>query len=124
MRRADKKKTIDIETLGDYKSNLFLHEKDELFDSDDELVHMQVLMDTSERNETVKAMKQHVTKTTNKKSMLCPHKVLRMNDFSRDIINGIIWDDIRNRKVHPKVLVKMGFQQKYGLKVTKKMVRE
>ena len=37
-------------------------EREELFDSDDELVHMQVLMDTSERNETVKAMKQHVSK--------------------------------------------------------------
>ena len=29
-----------------------MHEREELFDSDDELVHMQVLMDTSERNET------------------------------------------------------------------------
>ena len=65
-------------------------------------------MDTSERNETVKAMKQHVSKQTNKKSMLCPHKVLRINEFSRDIINGIIWDEVRDKKVHPKVLFKMG----------------
>ena len=33
--------------------------------------------------------------------MLCPDKVLRINEFSRDIINGIIWDDVRDRKVHP-----------------------
>ena len=56
--------------------------------------------------------------------MLCPHKVLRINEFSRDIINGIIWDEVRDKKVHPKVLFKMGLQQKYGLSVTKKMVRE
>ena len=56
--------------------------------------------------------------------MLCPDKVLRINEFSRDIINGIIWDDVRDRKVHPNVLFKMGLQQKYGLSVTKKMVRE
>lgn len=80
---------------------------------------MQILMDTSDRNETKKALQSIITKQTNKKSMLCPQKVLRMNEFSRDIVNGIIWDEIRERKIHPKVLFKMGMQQTYGLSLTK-----
>lgn len=42
--------------------------------------------------------------------MLCPAKEIRMNDFARDIVNGIIWDDIREHKVHPKVLFKLKMQ--------------
>ena len=61
----------------------------------------------------------HITKQTNKKSMLCPQKVLRLNEFSRDIINGIIWDEVRERKIHPKVLFRMGLMQSYGLSLTK-----
>lgn len=43
--------------------------------------------------------------------MLCPHKKLRMNEFSRDIVNGIIWDEVKEKKTHPSVLYKMGLQQ-------------
>ena len=42
-----------------------------------------------------------------------------MNEFARDILNGIIWDDVRSKKVHPKVLFKMGIQQKFGINITK-----
>ena len=49
--------------------------------------------------------------------MLCPQKVLRMNEFSRDIINGIIWDQIKEKKTHPTVLFKIGMQQTVGLKM-------
>ena len=94
--------------MGEYKSTAFYHEKEDLFRDDDELVLMQILMDTSDRNETRKALQSHISKQTNKKSMLCPQKQLRLNEFSRDIINGIVWDEVRERKVHPKVLFRMG----------------
>jgi hypothetical protein len=56
--------------------------------------------------------------------MLCPQKVLRMNEFSRDIINGIIWDQIKEKKTHPAVLFKMGMQQAVGLKMTVESIKE
>lgn len=64
-------------------------------------------MDTSEQNEIHDAMKAHVSKRNNPKAMLCPDKVLRLSDFARDIVDGIIWDDVKSGKVHPKVLFKM-----------------
>lgn len=81
-------------------------------------------MDTSENKEIKEAIKMHVTKQTNKKSMFCPSKQLRMSDFARDIVNGIIWDDIKEEKVHPKVLFKINLQQQMGVKVNKKMLRD
>ena len=90
-----------------------------MFRDDDELIYWQILMDTSDRNETKQAMMSHITKQTNQKSMLCPQKVLRLNEFSRDIINGIIWDEVRERKIHPKVLFKMGLMNTVGLNLTK-----
>jgi len=56
--------------------------------------------------------------------MLCPQKVLRMNEFSRDIVNGIIWDEVRERKTHPGVLFKMGLQQQLGVSLNRELVRE
>ena len=85
---------------------------------------MQILMDTSEKDETKKALQNHISKQTNKKSMLCPQKVLRLNEFSRDIINGIIWDEVREKKVHPNVLSKMGLQRSYGLSLSKQVLRD
>lgn len=32
---------------------------------------------------------------------------MRISDFARDIVDGIIWDDIKDHKVHPRVLFKM-----------------
>lgn len=77
------------------------------FNDDDELILMSILMDTSEHKELKEAIKMHVSKQTNKKSMFCPSKQLRMSQFARDIVNGIIWDDIKEEKVHPKVLFKI-----------------
>ena len=64
-------------------------------------------MDTCERHETKAASEAHVSKQVNKKSMLCPQKVLRMNEFARDVVNGIIWDEIKQKKVSPAVLFAM-----------------
>ena len=47
-----------------------------------------------------------------------------MNEFARDILNGIIWDEIKNRKVHPNALFKMGAQQKLGVGITKQVIEE
>ena len=123
-RKNSQNRKINLETLGEYKSTAFYHEKEDLFRDDDELVLMQILMDTSDRHETKKALQNHITKQLNKKSMLSPQKVLRMNDFSRDIVNGIIWDEVKERKVHPKVLFRMGLQQHYGLNLTKQIIRD
>ena len=82
------------------------------------------MMDTSERQLTEQAIQEHISKLTNKKSMLCPQKILRMNEFARDILNGIIWDEIRSRKVHPNALFKMGAQQKLGVGITKQVIEE
>ena len=81
-------------------------------------------MDTCARTETKIAAKAHISKHKNKKIMLCPQKALRMDEFARDIVNGIIWDEVRERKVNSKALMKMGFQQKYGLEANKRMLRE
>ena len=56
--------------------------------------------------------------------MLCPQKILRLNEFSRDIINGIIWDEVKERKVHPKVLFRMNMQRYYGMNLSKQMIRD
>ena len=56
--------------------------------------------------------------------MLCPQKVLRMDEFARDIVNGIIWDEVRDRKIATKALFKMGVMQKFGLEINKKMLRK
>ena len=82
-RLASQKKTINIDTLGDYKSVLFKHESEDLFDDDDELIELSngmktslieimIMMDTSERQLTEQAIQEHISKLTNKKSMLCP----------------------------------------------------
>ena len=134
-RLASRRKTINIDTLGEYKSVLFKHEQEDLFDDDDELIELSngmktslieimIMMDTSERQLTEQAIQEHISKLTNKKSMLCPQKILRMNEFARDILNGIIWDDIRSRKVHPNALFKMGAQQKLGVGITKQVIEE
>ena len=51
--------------------------------------------------------------------MLCPQRVLRLSDFARDVIDGIIWQDIKERKVHPRVLYKMSTQESMGIMVNK-----
>ena len=109
-REAAASKKIDVDNLGEYQSIIFQHEKEDLFEDDDELVMMQILMDTCARTEHKSAAKSHISKQKNKKMMLCPQKVLRMNEFARDIVNGIIWDEVRARKVHSKALFKMGLQ--------------
>jgi len=55
-RKAKENKSIEVETLGDYVSTAFYHEKEDLFRDDDELVLMQILMDTSDRTEAKKAL--------------------------------------------------------------------
>ena len=95
-----------------------------MFRDDDELVLMQILMDTSDRNETKKALKSHISKQMNKKSMLSPQKILRLNQFSRDIVNGIIWDEVKEHKVHPQVLFRMDLHKSTGLSLTKRIIRE
>lgn len=72
LKEASKTKKIDIDKLGNYKSTQFYHEQDEFFQDDDDLVLMQILMDTSDRVESKKAVEKHISKVTNKKSMLCP----------------------------------------------------
>lgn len=47
-----------------------------------------------------------------------------MNEFARDVVNGIIWDEIKQQKVSPSVLFAMATQQKMGLKILKKFNRE
>ena len=85
-----------------------MHEKMENnFLDDDDLTYLSVLMDTSENKEIVEAIKAHVSKQQNRKVMLCPNRLLRMSDFARDVVDGIIWDEVRERKVHPRVLIKM-----------------
>ena len=44
LRKASLNKKVDIDTIGSYKSTQFFHEQDELFQDDDELVLMQILM--------------------------------------------------------------------------------
>lgn len=67
-------------------------------------------MDDCAKTENMAAAKIHISKQKNKKNMLCPQKVLRMDEFARDIVNGIIWDEVRSGKVHTKALFKMGVQ--------------
>ena len=107
--KADKNvkdKRIDIRTLGEYKSKKFLVEEmgADMFQDDDELLLMQVLMDESDRKEITEALKAHVAKQQNAKVMLCPQRQLRLSDFARDVVDGIIWDNIKEQKVHPRVL--------------------
>ena len=45
-----------------------------------------------------------------------------MNEFSRDIVNGIIWDEVKARKTHPSVLFRLGLQQSAGLNIYKRKV--
>lgn len=68
---------------------------------------MQVLMDTSDRKETLAAIKAHVSQHKNRKVMLCPQRKIRLSDFARDVVDGIIWDGVKEHKVHPRVLYKM-----------------
>ena len=64
-------------------------------------------MDTSERKEIADAIKAHVSKQQNRKAMLCPQRELHLSDFARDIVDGMIWDHVKEHKVHPRVLFKM-----------------
>ena len=95
-----------------------------MFTDDDELSLLQILMDTSDSKEMKDAMKLHITMAQNEKLMYCPQRVIKMNDFARDIVHGIVWDHIREKKVHPKVLFTMGLQHKLGLKVNKARLQE
>ena len=70
------------------------------------------------------ASKQYVSKQNNSKTMFCPQKQIRMSEFARNIVNGLIWDDIKEEKVHPKVLYKMGLQQQLGLTVNRTLARD
>ena len=47
-----------------------------------------------------------------------------MDEFARDIVNGIIWDGVRTGKVHTKALFKMGVMNKFGHDVTKQVMRD
>ena len=50
-----KNKVININTLGQYQSLVFQHDNVDLFQDDDELVLMQIKMDTDDRQQTKKA---------------------------------------------------------------------
>ena len=123
---ALRNKKIDIKTLGPYKSKKFLADEmaDGQFKDDDELLLMQVLMDTSDRKEMKEAIKNAVSKLTNRKAMLCPQRVLRLSDFAKDVVDGIIWADIKERKVHPRVLYKMSTQDSMSIMVNKELARK
>lgn len=106
---AQMKKKIDVDSLGQYQSSAFAHQKENVFDDDDEMILMEILMDESARMVSKDASKQHMSKQKNNKAMLCPQKVLRMDEFARDIVNGIIWDGVKQKKVNPQAIFKMGF---------------
>ena len=71
------------------------------FYDDDELIFLQIIMDSSERQDIDDAIKNYISKQNNSKTMYCPHKHLQISEFARDIVNGMIWDDIKDEKVHP-----------------------
>lgn len=55
--------------------------------------------------------------------MFCPQKELRLSDFARDLVDGIIWDNIKEEKVHPRVLCKMQVESNLGLFFNKELMR-
>jgi len=63
---------INIDTLGQYESLILQQDNVDLFQDDDELVLMQIKMDTDDRQQTKIASKKHLSKHCNYKSMLCP----------------------------------------------------
>ena len=69
---AAKHRRFEVENLGEYKSTRFLHERENLFDDDDEILMMQIVMDENERGDMQKAVKSYVKQHANKKQMLCP----------------------------------------------------
>ena len=71
-REASKNKKIEIDKLGEYRSKKNMLEEDYPFRDDDDLLLLQVQMDTSDRKEMIDAIKAHVSKHSNRKFMLCP----------------------------------------------------
>ena len=69
-------------------------------------------------------MKAHVSKHKNHKQMLCPQRQLRLSDFARDVVDGIIWDGVKEHKVHPRALSKMQYQTSMGIMVNKELLRK
>ena len=59
---AENNRKPDVDKLGEYQSAKFHHEKEDLFDDDDELVMMQILMDSCARHEFKTASNKHVSK--------------------------------------------------------------
>ena len=118
---------MDVNNIGVFTGKLQYEEIKNLRDSEEDeigrLIMEQAVKHDDDRQQQMKNAQNALTKEHfNERSMLAPQKNLTMNYFARTLTNGIIWHDIKDKKVHPKVLRNEQLARGLGLKFMLRLI--